>query len=73
MHKVRPATMYHKYKFMNCADDIFASYTYDFVILDGCALIHSLPGTIVQGKTLNTWFNKVFLPEFTMGKFEETE
>lgn len=35
---------------------------YDFIIIDGGALIHSLPGTSVQGKNFDSYFEKAFCP-----------
>lgn len=35
---------------------------YDFIVIDGGALIHSLPGTTVQGKTFESYFDRVFCP-----------
>jgi len=43
-------------------EDLFAPGFYDFVIIDGRVLIHSLPGTTVQGKTFDSYFDKVFCP-----------
>ena len=43
-------------------EELVAPDVYDFIIVDGGVLIHSLPGTIVQGKTFDSHFNKVFCP-----------
>ena len=36
--------------------------SYDFIIIDGGALIHSLPGTTVQSNNIDSYFDKVFCP-----------
>jgi hypothetical protein len=38
-------------------EDLFAAGFYHFIIIDGGVLIHSLP---VQGKTFDSYFDKVF-------------
>ena len=43
-------------------EELVAPDVYDFIIIDGGILIHSLPGTIVQGKTFDSYFDKVFCP-----------
>ena len=43
-------------------EELVAPDVYDFIIIDGRVLIHSLPGTIVQGKTFDSYFDKVFCP-----------
>ena len=43
-------------------EDLFAPGVYDFIIIDGGVLIHSLPGTIAQGETFDSYFDKVFCP-----------
>ena len=46
-----------------CVDeDILVPNAYDFIIIDGGALIHTLPGTTVQGKNFDSYFDKVFCP-----------
>lgn len=44
------------------SEEIVAPDLYDFIVIDGGALIHSLPGTTVQGKTFESYFDKVFCP-----------
>ena len=43
-------------------EDVFAPDFNDLIIIDGGVLIHSLPGTTVQGKAFNSYFDKVFYP-----------
>lgn len=43
-------------------DELLAPDVYDFIIIDGGALIHSLPSATVQGKTFDSYFDKVFCP-----------
>lgn len=43
-------------------EELVAPDVYDFIIIDGGVLIHSLPGTTVQGKTFDSYFDKVFCP-----------
>eukprot|EP00745_Piridium_sociabile_P034704 TRINITY_DN5991_c0_g1_i13.p1 TRINITY_DN5991_c0_g1~~TRINITY_DN5991_c0_g1_i13.p1 ORF type:complete len:843 (-),score=177.10 TRINITY_DN5991_c0_g1_i13:511-3039(-) len=43
-------------------DELVAPDVYDFIVIDGGVLIHSLPGTAVQGKTFDAYFDKVFCP-----------
>lgn len=43
-------------------EELIAPEMYDFVVIDGGALIHTLPGTAVQGKTFDVYFSKVFFP-----------
>ena len=43
-------------------EELVARDVYDFIIIDGGVLIHSLPGTNVQGKTFDSYFDKVFCP-----------
>ncbi len=42
--------------------ELVAPDDYGVVVIDGGALIHSLPGTIVRGKTFAEYFTKVFCP-----------
>ncbi len=42
--------------------ELVAPDDYGVIVIDGGALIHSLPGTIVQGKTFAEYFTKVFCP-----------
>ena len=41
-------------------EELVAPDVYDFIVIDGGALIHSLPGTSVQGMTFESYFDKVF-------------
>jgi len=43
-------------------EELLAPDVYDFIVIDGGALIHALPGTTVQGKTFDSYFDKVFCP-----------
>lgn len=43
-------------------EELLAPDVYDFINFDGGVLLHSLPGTIVQGKTFDSYFDKVFCP-----------
>ena len=43
-------------------EELVAPDVYDFIIIDGGVLIHSLPGATVQGKTFDSYFDKVFCP-----------
>ncbi len=43
--------------------ELVAPDDYGVIVIDGGALIHSLPGTIVQGKTFAEYFTKVFCPK----------
>ena len=48
---------------INSVDEgALAPDVYDFIFIDGGALIHSLPGTSVEGKTFDSYFEKVFCP-----------
>ncbi|KAM9391787.1 complement C5 [Pholidichthys leucotaenia] len=42
--------------------ELVAPDDYGVIVIDGGALIHSLPGTTVQGKTFAEYFTKVFCP-----------
>ena len=42
--------------------ELAAPDDYEVIIIDGGALIHSLPGTTVHGKTFAEYFTKVFYP-----------
>jgi len=42
-------------------EDLFEPGYYDFIIIDGGVLIHSL-NTTIQGKTFDSYFNQVFCP-----------
>ncbi len=42
--------------------ELIAPDDYGVIIIDGGTLIHSFPGTIVQGKTFAEYFTKVFCP-----------
>ncbi|CAL8262918.1 unnamed protein product [Arctogadus glacialis] len=44
------------------SEEIVAPDLYDFIVIDVGALIHSLPGTTVQGKTFESYIDKVFCP-----------
>jgi len=44
------------------AQEPVAPDVYEVIVINGGALIHSLPGTSVQGKSFNEYFSKVFLP-----------
>ena len=39
-----------------------APNTYGFIVIDGGALIHSIPGKAIQGKTFDDYFDKIFMP-----------
>jgi hypothetical protein len=43
-------------------EELVAPDVYDFIVIDGGVLIHSLPGTTVEGKTFDSYFYKVFCP-----------
>ena len=43
-------------------EELVAPDAYDLIVIDGGALIHSLPGTAVYGKTFDAYFEKVFCP-----------
>ena len=47
-------------------EDLVAPDAYDFIINDGGALIHSLPGTSVHGKNSDVYLKKFSVQEFTM-------
>ena len=42
--------------------ELVAPHDYGVIVIDGGALIHSLPGTTVQGKTFAEYFTKIFCP-----------
>ena len=43
-------------------EELVAPDVYDFIVIDGGILIHSLPGTTVQGKTFDSYFDKELCP-----------
>ena len=43
-------------------EELPAPDVYNFIIIDGGVLIHSLPGTTVQGNTSDSCFDKLFCP-----------
>ena len=43
-------------------EELVAPGVYDFIFIDGGALIHSLPGTSASGKTFDYYFDKVICP-----------
>ena len=43
-------------------EELVAPDVYGVIVIDAGALIHSLPGTPVQGKTFAEYFTKVFCP-----------
>ena len=43
-------------------EELFAPDVYDFIIVDRGVPTHSLPGTTTQGKTFDSYFDKVFFP-----------
>ena len=43
-------------------EELVAPDAYDFIVNDGGVLIHSLPGTNVEGKTFDSYCDKVFYP-----------
>ena len=45
---------------------LFAPDFYNFIIIDSGVLIHSLPGTTVQGKTFDSYSRRYSAQEFTM-------
>ena len=47
---------------ISVGEELVAPEVYYFIIIDGGVLIHSLPGTTVQGKTFDSYFDKVFCP-----------
>lgn len=47
--------------------ELVAPDDYGVIVIDGGALIHSLPGTTVQGKTFAEYFTKVFCPRIQHG------
>ncbi|CAL8254510.1 unnamed protein product [Boreogadus saida] len=46
------------------SEETVAPDLYDFIVIVGGALIHSLPGTTVQGKTFESYFDKVLLESY---------
>ena len=51
-----------KSSIISADEELTAPDVYDFVVIDGGLLIHSLPGPNVQGKTFDSYFDKVFCP-----------
>uniref|UniRef100_UPI00358F24FE uncharacterized protein n=1 Tax=Myxine glutinosa TaxID=7769 RepID=UPI00358F24FE len=47
---------------LSADEELVAPDDYGVIVIDGGALIHSLPGTTVQGKTFDEYFTKVFCP-----------
>ena len=47
---------------LSADEELVAPDDYGVIVIDGGALIHSLPGTTVQGKTFDECFTKVFCP-----------
>lgn len=43
-------------------EELVAPDVYGVIVIDGGTLIHSLPGTTIQGKPFDEYFKKVFLP-----------
>ena len=43
-------------------EELVAPDVYEFIVIDGGSLIHSLPGIAVQGKSFDCYFNKIFYP-----------
>ena len=43
-------------------EELVTPDSYDFIVIDGRVLIHSLPGITVQGKTFDSYFDSVFRP-----------
>ena len=43
-------------------EDLMAPDTFNFIVNDGGALMHGLPGTSVQGKSFDEYFLRVFYP-----------
>ena len=49
-------------------EEIVAPDLYDFIVIDGGALIHSLPGTTVQGKTFDSYFDRTSASMMNLSK-----
>ena len=43
-------------------EELVGPHVYDFIVIDGGVLIHSLPGTTVQCMNFDSYFDKVFYP-----------
>ena len=43
-------------------EELVGPNVYDFIVIDGGVLIHSLPGTTVQCMNFDSYFDKVFYP-----------
>ena len=43
-------------------EELVAPDAYDFIVIDGGTLVHSLPGTAVHSKIFDAYFEKAFCP-----------